>query len=183
MSFNVKEITIPIEYTDFRSYYINVCTNYPHLKFTNVQDTVDSEKHTIDGVYGWGIQSNLEDLTVPCPPWNVHKARSDNYRDTELSFGIIKKLKALFPEARQFSLSGHPPGTIIQQHTDTDRYLKVHIPIIANPESFFEFGTKRYCLKVGKAYLINTTRLHGTNNKGSTDRVHLFFKVPAKNYI
>jgi len=58
MSFDVKELPIGIEYSDFRSYYIGLQTNFEHLKFTNVADTVNSEKHKTDGVYGWGIQSN-----------------------------------------------------------------------------------------------------------------------------
>lgn len=182
MNFNVKEIDVDIDYSNLRNYYNEVCIKFQHLKFTNIKDVVDSEKHNVTSVYGWGIQSNLEDLTVPCPPWNVHKNRTDNYRDTVLVFGIINELKNIFPNSRQFSLSGHPPGTIIQQHTDTDKYIKIHIPIIANSESFFVFGDQQYCLKVGKAYLINTTKPHGTINNGITDRVHLFFKVPAKDY-
>jgi len=183
MNFDVKEIPVKIDYSDTRSYLIGLEKNFAHLKFTNVADTVDSEKHKTDGVYGWGIQSNLDDLTIPCPPWNVHKERSDNYRDTELVYGIINNLKKQFPQARQFSISGHPPGTEIAQHTDTDRYLKVHIPILSNPDACFVFGDKTYSLPVGKAYLINTTRLHGTINNGKTDRVHLFFKVPSEHYI
>ena len=75
MNFDVKEISAKIDYSDVRSYLIGLEKNYAHLKFTNVADTVDSEKHKTDGVYGWGIQSNLDDLTIPCPPWNVHKER------------------------------------------------------------------------------------------------------------
>jgi len=183
MSFDIKEVDVGIEYDNIRTYYNSVQSDFKHLMFTNVQDTVGSEKHKINGVYGWAIQSNLEDLTVPCPPWNVHKDGSDNYRDTELVYGIIKQLKARFSGTRQFSISGHPPGTEIAQHTDTDKYLKIHIPILTNPDAWFVFGENKYTLKVGKAYIINTTRLHGTINNGTSDRVHLFFKVPAEDFI
>ena len=78
MNFNVKEIDVDIDYSNLRNYYNEVCIKFQHLKFTNIKDVVDSEKHNVTSVYGWGIQSNLEDLTVPCPPWNVHKNRTDN---------------------------------------------------------------------------------------------------------
>jgi hypothetical protein len=185
MNFDIKELDFKFDYTDYRNYYNYICRYYPHLKFTNdlIEDTVDSEKHNISGVYGFGIQSNLADLDVPCPPWNVHKEGSDNYRDTALVFGPILDLKEKFPNSRQYSISGHPPGTIIQQHIDTDKYLKIHIPITTNSDAYFVFGNSKYCLTVGKAYLINTTRPHGTINFGRTDRVHLFFKVLAEDYL
>lgn len=182
MNFDVKDIGMKFDYSELRNYYNNLSSNYEHLKFTNVEDTVDSEKHHTDGVFGWGIQSNLSDLTIPCPPWNVHKERSDEYRDTELVFGIILKLKMKYPNARQIGISGHPPGTLIQQHTDTDKYVKIHMPILTNPKAVFLFGNRQYSLKVGHAYLINTTRPHGTYNGGDTNRVHLLFKVPTEEY-
>lgn len=184
MNFDITEIELNFDYSEYRNYYSKICKDYSHLMFTNslIKDTLESDKHNVSEVYGFGLQSNLQDLTVPCPPWNVHKDGSDNYRDTELMFGPILKLKEQFPNSRQYSISGHPPGTKIQQHTDTDTYLKIHIPILTNPDAYFVFGKKKYCLTIGKAYLINTTRPHGTVNIGHTDRVHLFFKVPAKDY-
>jgi hypothetical protein len=181
MDFLIKELDIEFSYNELLSYLLTLESKFKGYKWTSeLKDEVTgANKHNIDGVYGWGIQSNLSDLERPCPPYNVHKLGSDEYRDTKLVFDFAEKIRNRFPYARQVSIAAHPPGTKINLHTDTDSYLKVHVPILSNDSAYFFFENERVVLKPGKMYLVNTTKLHGTVNEGNSLRVHLFFKIPV----
>lgn len=170
---------VNIDTSGLADYYKQVLENYQHLKWTNVAEVVDSELHKIEGVYGWGIQSNLPDITQPCPPYDIHKERSAIYENTELVFGFAKYILDKFPYARQLSLAGHPPGTKISHHIDNVEFIKVHIPITTCDNSWFVFENNFYELTAGQAYLVDTRFSHGTTNSGTEDRVHFFFKIPA----
>lgn len=170
---------VNIDTSSLAEYYYQVLEKYQHLKWTNVSEVVDSELHKIEGVYGWGIQSNLADITQPCPPYDIHKDRSKVYADTELVFGFAKHILDRFPYARQLSLAGHPPGTKISHHVDNAEFIKVHIPINTCNNSWFVFDNNYYELEAGQAYLVDTRYSHGTTNGGTQDRVHFFFKIPV----
>lgn len=180
--FLVKELDIPIN-IGWSLEYLEILENkYSHLKWLadeNLSTVYDAESQdNINGVYGWGIQSNLADLSIPCPPYNIHKQGSDVYRNTELVFGFAEWILDVFPYARQISIAGHPPGTKIRTHIDSDNYFKIHIPLVANDASFFIFDNQKFVMKPGKIYLVNTSVPHSTSNDGTTTRIHLFFKVP-----
>lgn len=181
MDFLIKELDIKFSFYDLERYFENVEHLYQHLKWTSElkEDATGHQKHSIDGVYGWGIQSNLEDLNIPCPPYNVHKNGTDNYRDTSLVFGFADLIRTTIPYSRQLSIAAHPPGTTINLHTDSDNYLKIHIPIKTNNNAYFNFEGEKFVLQPGKMYLVNTNELHGTSNEGDTYRTHLFFKIPV----
>ena len=181
MDFLVKELDINFSFADLEQYFENVENNYNYLKWTSElkEETSGYQKHSIDGVYGWGIQSNLDDLNIPCPPYNVAKNGTDDYRDTALVFGFANKIRTKLPYSRQLSIAAHPPGTKINLHTDSDTYVKVHIPISTNDNAYFNFEDQQFVLQPGKMYLVNTNALHGTSNEGDSYRTHLFFKIPA----
>ena len=179
LDFDVKELpNLKFSMQDLTTYYNEVKT-HETLKWTP-KDT-DTLNHNVNGIYSWAIQSNLKDAKKPCPPYDIKHDDTvlgtfDN--PTDLIFGFGKYIVDAIPNVRQTVISAHPPETVIQQHIDNTEYVKVHIPIETNPKSYFSFGDTNYTLKVGKAYLINTTRPHGTNNSGDTDRIHLIFKIP-----
>jgi hypothetical protein len=182
-NFLVKELDINFN-LEYALEYLNILeSKFNHLRW-NVEDEINSVRDadlqdSIKGVYGWGIQSNLEDLNAPCPPYNIHKNSSDVYRNTPLVFGFAEQLLQMFPSARQLSIAAHPPGTKIRTHTDTDTWLKIHIPLISTENSWFIFDDKKFYMKPGKMYLVNTSVPHSTNNEGTDTRIHLFFKVPS----
>lgn len=180
MDFLIKELDICFSFKELEDYLTNLEKSYNELKWTStLKDSVNNyEKHQIDGVYGWGIQSNLPDLEIPCPPYNIHKNSSDEYKDTKLVFDFAEKIRKVFPYSRQISIAAHPPGTKINLHVDTDSYLKIHVPIVSNDSAFFFFEEEKFVLKPGKMYLVNTSKMHGTINEGNTFRIHLFFKIP-----
>lgn len=175
-------LNITFDLSEALEYFDELKKSYAHLKWTTEysNDVEDADKHQLDGFYGWGIQSNLMDLSAPCPPYNVHKEKGDQYRDTELVFGFVKKLKTFFPEVRQLGIAVHPPGIEIAQHIDNDEYFKIHIPLITNPSAYFIFGESKHVMLPGTMYLVETKLPHGTCNYGTTDRVHLIFKCPRK---
>lgn len=180
LDFDIKELdNIKFNINDLIDYYTLVEKNFQHLKWTTANTNTLS--HKADNVYAWAVQSNLKDTSKPCPPYDI-KHDDDVIgtfdASTELLFGFGKIVIDAIPNIRQTVISAHPPGTVIQQHIDNTEFVKVHIPIKTNPNSYFSFGNNNYNLEVGKAYLINTTRNHGTSNNGNSDRIHLIFKIP-----
>jgi hypothetical protein len=174
----ITPLDIQFNLNEALDYYYTLESKFQHLKYLPDANLIDSNKHKITGFYGWGIQSNLDDLTQPCPPYHVHKKGSAEYKNTELVFGFAEKIIKLFPDARQLGIAVHPPGVEISQHIDNDDYFKIHIPLISNPESYFIFGDEMDSMLPGKMYVVETKYMHGTSNKGATNRVHLLFKIP-----
>lgn len=180
MDWKIKELDLKFSLQELVEYFEYLERSWVHLRWdSNMDNVTDADKHKIIGVYGWGIQSNLADLTEPCPPYHVHKEGTQEYRDTALMFGFAERIKEAFPYSRQHSIAVHPPGTVIGMHIDTPKWLKIHIPIKGNDSSYFIFEDEQFVFEPGKAYLVNTALMHGTNNLGTTDRAHLFFKVPT----
>jgi hypothetical protein len=181
--FLVKPLEISFNLDQALDYLHTLESKFIHLRWDaddNLDTVNDAEyQDNISGVYGWGIQSNLADLTRPCPPYNIHKERTKEYRNTALVFGFAEWLLEQFPYARQMSIAAHPPGTIIRTHVDTDTWLKIHIPLVTTDNSYFVFADEKFAMKPGKMYLVNTAVPHSTSNEGNQTRIHLFFKVPA----
>ena len=181
MNRDLRVLKPRIDINELRNFFISLQHDHNDMRWVwegNEEEGVGG--HKLKGVTGWALQSNLEDLTKPCPPYNITKEVKQEYKDTKCMFGLAKKLQEKFPFAHQFSVSVHPPGALINFHKDTDDYLKVHIPIVTNKKAYFTFEPNRkYVLPAdGRMTLVNTSIPHGTHNEGETDRVHLFFKVP-----
>jgi len=181
--FLVKPLDIKFNLEYALEYLTALETNFVHLRWNaddNLDNVNDAElQDSIKGVYGWGIQSNLPDLTKPCPPYNVSKDRNSEYCNTSLVFGFADWILEQFPYARQMSIAAHPPGTKIRTHVDTDDWFKIHIPLVTTDNSYFIFADQKFVMKPGKMYLVNTSVPHSTSNDGDQTRIHLFFKVPA----
>jgi hypothetical protein len=187
VDFLIKELDISFNHKELIEYVEILEKDFQHLKWMpteeNLKTIKDYEKHNYTGLYGWSIQSNLEDLTIPCPPYDVHKNGSTVYRDTELMFGFVLKLKQLFPGIRQLGITAHPANVRIAEHIDNTEYIKIHIPVTSNPQSYFTFGDKQFVMEPGKMYLVNTTETHATNNLGDSVRIHMLFKVPTEQWL
>lgn len=96
-------------------------------------------------------------------------------------FGYFKELvDALGKDAfRQVIVSRHHPKMFIRQHIDSKR-LKLHIPIETPADSYFYFGedrSRKYHMKAGKAYILNTGNWHGTSNDTDQYRSHLITRI------
>jgi hypothetical protein len=179
--FLIHKLKLNVNLDEIRNYYNTVVNDFNYLKWSRSLDDIESGVggHSFENLYGWGIESNQPDIDQPCPPYNVLKLKNE-YKETKLVFGPILNLKKLFPNSHQYSIAGHPSGTRVNLHRDSDKYLKIHIPIYTNPSAEFIFKDNKYHLPAdGSIYLVNTQVMHGTDNQGTTDRVHLFFKVPS----
>jgi|TARA_R110002074_G_scaffold38533_1_gene104423 hypothetical protein len=79
---------------------------------------------------------------------------------------------------RLLKLSSHSNYSI---HSDSDngkKNIRVHIPVITNPDAYLMFFNERtepkmHHLEVGNAYQVNTTGLHSAINFGWQDRYHI----------
>lgn len=181
--FLIRPLDIEFDFLYALEYLDTLENKFIHLRWDadeNLDSIRDAEyQGNIKGVYGWAIQSNLADLTKPCPPYNIHKERTKEYRNTQLVFGFAEWLLQQFPYARQMSIAAHPPGTKIRTHIDTDSWLKIHIPLTTTNQSYFIFDDQKFVMQPGKMYLVNTAVPHSTSNDGDFTRIHLFFKIPA----
>lgn len=185
LNFKIKLLdNVKFDPAELASYYEEIKKNYQHMKWTPGH-SIDTKTHSVNEMYSWAIQSNLKDPSKPCPPYHIYTGEQVSEADdcrvpTEMIFGFGKKIIDLFPDVRQLGISGHPPTTKIDLHPDNDEFLKIHIPIETNPDAWFLYEDEKFNMQVGNAYLVNTTILHGTDNRGSTDRVHLIFKFPIE---
>ena len=134
--------------------------------------------------HGWAIQSNLKDITIPCPPWNISKHETVEYRNTKLAFGIIKRLQTAIPYGYRWAVSVQPPGGKVSLHSDQEDELTVWIPVYTDGIAITFVTSEKntgYCLDSnGSAYLFDTTVPHLTYNNSQQDRVTIIFRLNAK---
>lgn len=69
-------------------------------------------------------------------------------------------------------------------HHDGATAVRLHIPILTNPDAWIEIGGRRYHLPAdGAGYLVNTSRMHRIGNDGPTNRTHhvsiLYYGFPS----
>lgn len=72
------------------------------------------------------------------------------------------------------------PGQLIEPHRDghdSHCNVRVHIPIVANPQCIFIVADEAFVMEVGNIYEIDPTETHMTVNLGTTERIHLIFNM------
>lgn len=186
LDFDIKHLpNIKFNSSELLAYFHTIERDFSHMKWT-VDSTLDTLDHSVSAVYSYNMQTNFKNNQIPCSPyhvspkdgWKYELLDDDGFNNpTDLLFGIAKRIVDKIPNVRQMGIACHPPGTRISQHIDNKDFLKIHIPIQTTSNSYFSFGDKDYVMEVGKAYLVNTSSKHGTNNLGNLDRVHLLFKI------
>jgi hypothetical protein len=83
---------------------------------------------------------------------------------------------------RQAMLTRLKAGTVIPKHRDegplTAKSHRVHVPVITNTDCIFSVGDESKNLKPGQIWIVdNVGRLHGIENNGIVNRVHLIVDV------
>jgi hypothetical protein len=74
----------------------------------------------------------------------------------------------------------HTPGTQLPSHQDLPDNFRFHIPIETHSDATFTIEGKEIHIPAdGWVYLVNTSKLHSTNNKSNIDRVHIYGSVWA----
>jgi len=186
----VQRLNFNVPIVELRSYYEILKNKYDHLNWSWKKCSGDIVTQWRDAAHtdpanllthGWAIQSNLKDITLPCPPWNISTLETVDYRNTELVFGIIERLQAAIPYAYRWSVSVQPPGGKVSLHSDQEDECTAWIPIYTEGVAI-TFVTEEkntgYCLDSdGSVYLLDTTVPHFTYNDADRDRVAIIFRM------
>lgn len=193
-----KKLDLYVDPDELQEYFKIVETEFAHKKWTfhKFKDQVSeikyktfTEKPGQDGYGGWAIDSNLADINAVCPPLNESISilpKLDYDRPTDISFGLVERLKAKIPFAYKWAILAQPTGGKTFLHDDRGEYV-THIMIRNNedcifklyksPQEFLEFS-----LPVdGNLYTLNTQLKHETWNEGS-ERFSLIFVIKEKDW-
>lgn len=138
-----------------------------------------SEKGTLLQT-GWAIQSNIVDIDIPCPPYNVSIHETCEYRNTKLAFGPIERYQKLMPFTYRWSLVVQPPTGKVAKHIDQGDEYTAHIPIQWDSDSVFVCGEEEDTIitfpPTGEIYVLDTTIPHYTENRSNRDRIGVVFR-------
>jgi hypothetical protein len=186
-------LNFTVDINELREYYITLKDQHSDLNWSWEKCGGDIVEQWRDAAgqdpanlltHGWAIQSNLKNITLPCPPWNISKHETVDYRNTKLAFGIIERLQTAIPYAYRWAVSVQPPGGKVSLHSDQEDECTVWMPIYTDGVAI-TFVTEEkntgYCLDSdGSAYLLDTTIPHFTYNTSKQDRVTIIFRLNAK---
>jgi hypothetical protein len=188
----LTKLKFAVDIQELKDYYNILTTKYDHLDWSweRCGDTiVEQWKEAAYAdpanllTHGWAIQSNLKDLTVPCPPWDISTLETTEYKNTELVFGIIERLQTVIPYGYRWAVSVQPSGGKVSLHSDQEDECTVWIPIYTNGVAitFVTTSNAEYSLESnGSAYLLDTTIPHYTYNSSKEDRVTIIFRLNNK---
>lgn len=147
----------------------------------------------IDGItFAWPIE-RYEPLPPPIqanpelfPEVNMETFYEDAKIMSRYRKGYLNEMIDILGEDsfRQMIITSHYPNMYIRQHVDS-KVLKLHIPVETNENAFFHFGPnkeRKYHMKLGKIYILNTGYWHGTTNESEFKRSHIITRI-AKEHI
>jgi hypothetical protein len=87
---------------------------------------------------------------------------------------IMAELNSTWGRSR---LMGLEPGAVVPEHVDIHYYwrthLRIHIPVITNPDVGFTCGDETVHLAAGECWLLDSFFRHSVNNRGDALRIHL----------
>lgn len=206
LTWDIVELDFTIDTHLLEDYYSKLRTDLYNFNFSfdskeylrsEIYETYKKENRVGNysgNIQGWSISWPVE-RDIPCP--SKSQANYDMYPELQglsdqdfyynsmpqgkYKFGILNSLidTLSLSSLRQMLMALHPPGLRVDTHTD-GQVKKLHIPFYTNKDAVFTFGENRdrkYHMELGKAYIINTMVPHGTENPGSTERVHLLSRV------
>jgi hypothetical protein len=187
----VTKLGISVDINELRKYFHIVEERFQHLDWSWGKCGGDVVKQWYDAAqaepenlltHGWAIQSNLVDLSIPCPPWNISTHETTNYRNTDLAFGIIERLQQAIPFGYRWGISVQPPGGKVGLHSDQLDEYTVWIPIYTSsvePAITFVVNGEEDRIALdsdGSMYMLDTTVPHYTYNSSDETRVALLFR-------
>lgn len=79
-------------------------------------------------------------------------------------------------------------GSIIKEHRDhdlsfEDGTVRVHIPVVTNPEVDFRLSGVRCQMPAGSAWYLRLSDPHSVANRGATDRVHMVIDAAVNGWL
>jgi hypothetical protein len=190
----VRKLNFHIDLEELNEYYQSLKINFEHMHWTWEKNSIHLDDKARNAcidpaemiMHGWPLQSNLADKTLPA---SMLKSRYETvpWYDTELMFGIVKRLKHAIPYSYRWTLFVLPPTGRVVRHTDKGEYV-VHLPLSWDNDSVFVLGddthNKSYTLPAtGHAYVVDVEIPHETANNSNSDRVGLIFRLPRDKII
>lgn len=101
-------------------------------------------------------------------------APTDYLRRCPYIMEIMAELGGVWGRSR---LMGLGPGADVPPHVDINYYwrthLRIHIPILTNPDVTFTCGTDSVHMAAGDCWVFDSFLLHTVRNRGSAQRIHL----------
>ena len=79
-------------------------------------------------------------------------------------------------------------GSVIKEHRDhelgfEDGEVRLHIPVITNPEVEFVLNQVRVVMNEGECWYLNVNQPHRVANRGTTDRIHLVIDCVVNDWL
>lgn len=101
---------------------------------------------------------------------------------------ILDAFRCPFGRTRIFKLM---PGAGIGKHRDIGdevacfafNQVRLHIPIVTNPNVTFFVGTERIQMAPGRLYYVNFTKTHWVRNDGDQPRIHLVMDLGVNDWL
>jgi quercetin dioxygenase-like cupin family protein len=95
-----------------------------------------------------------------------------------LAPGIRQVLDQFSCERNRIRLMRLRPGGRILRHSDPlhtidPRLVRLHVPVVTNPDVFFLVNDERVEMRPGEAWHVDVRFPHAVENRGSSTRVHL----------
>ena len=184
----------PVDVEIIQAWYNDLEDNYSNWKFV-VGDNQHIWKEPIvdpEGITGHRLMDDTAYYTLcwnsdePGPkPFEQGQAKPE-YRDNDndelnprkcFSGYGLDIVQGLPVRSKKWLVTIHTPGTKLITHQDSPDKIRVHIPIYTNKDSNWIIEDEEVHMEPGWAYLVNTTLPHSVENKGTTNRIHLYGKV------
>jgi hypothetical protein len=165
----------PVDISSFKEDVINLSQEYWD-KYDRIKPNYFGEFPTTQHIvfkFVANYHQLLPDL-VEYPLWQewqdrlepVMKAVTEQYGYSQSCFGKIMLAKLR---------TGGKIGLHVDRPIESAYPHKIHIPITTNPQTKFFVGDQSYHFEVGQAYEVNNRDVHGAENLGDCDRIHLIF--------
>lgn len=191
---DIIELDYNIDVPNLVEWYNDCVERYRHMCFdismkqymTTKAREIETPKSGVQYSYmiSWPVEKD-----IPIPPSflaDLSIYPEINSSDYESSFKVMDKFKYGYMNTlyqllgddilKALRITIHEPGAVIDKHNDGNNSIRFHIPIITDDKAYFYYGDnneRKYNLKVGKMYIINTHITHSTVNDGNSTRAHL----------
>lgn len=180
-SFNIQ-LPITFDLNEALDYYHTLENQYQYLKWSMpMSGQVTKEGQFSESIVGWAIQTPGDVDKPHCMLYDTQIQGRIFHKETPCAFGFATKLLSKFPSAFRMYLTVNAPGVIVEPHIDNEnipkKIYKIIIPIQTNNKAIWTTDAGTVHLAAGNVYLVDTLKIHGTQNYGSTNRVHFMFEI------
>ena len=148
----IWEIEMPLDHKGISDYF-----------FSNIENKTSKIINTNDGWVSKVIYKKNKDKSVP-----------DCFNHVLEYLGAVNVLAIGYYKLKANSQ--------LHKHRDMNGnllfgVLRIHIPIKTNKKAFMIVGNKKLNLPLSTAWILDTSKIHGLENFGSEDRVHLVIDI------